>query len=476
PVTLTPIQQWFFSGSSVDLHHFNQAVMFYSAEEFDEEAIKAVFTKIQEHHDALRMTYKIKKSKGKSQNKQGKALQTGHGPDYPFSLQVHDLRGTGHEDGAAQFEAVVHRLQSGIDLETGPLMKLGLIRLDDGDRLLIVIHHLVIDGVSWRILLEDIETSMRQYKNRQPLVLPMKSDSFKLWAETLSHYAAGPGFLKEISYWREMESIGAPRIEKDFPQEENDVKDTDTVSFRLSKAETDRLLTKVNRAFGTEINDILLTALALGIKETWGQNRVLIDVEGHGREEILENVDISRTVGWFTSMYPVLLDVSYDHDPGRQVKEIKETLRRVPNKGIGYGILKYLTPEPYKEDMAFTLHPRIGFNYLGQFDREVNRASFEIAKEPIGHMQSPEQPRQHELEVSGILGGGRLTIGIGFNKKQYKTKTLKRFLSQFRSQLSRLITFCASKETMELTPSDFTYGRLSIETVDRLNRQYSIRD
>ncbi|MCP5049409.1 MAG: AMP-binding protein, partial [bacterium] len=477
PVTLTPIQQWFFSGSSVDLHHFNQAVMFYSAEGFDEEAIKAVFTKIQLHHDALRMSYKYKKSKNrKSKNKTVKILQTGHGPDYPFSLQVFDLRSPGHEDGAAQFEAAVHRLQSGIDLETGPLMKLGLIHLDDGDRLLIVIHHLVIDGVSWRILLEDIDTSMRQYKNRRPLELPMKSDSFKLWAEALSHYAASPGFLKEKSYWRELESIGTPWIEKDFQQEENDVKDTGTVSFRLSKAETDRLLTKVNQAFSTEINDILLTALALGIKETWGHRRVLIDVEGHGREEILEDVDISRTVGWFTSVYPVLLDVSYDDDPGRQVKEIKEILRQVPNKGIGYGIIRYLTPKSHKKEMDFALHPQVGFNYLGQFGRDVNRVSFELAREPVGNMQSPERPRQHELEVSGILGAGFLSIGISFNKNQYKTKTIKRLLSHFQSQLSRLITFCASKEAKELTPSDFTYNRLSIETVDRLNRQYPIQD
>ncbi|MCP5054367.1 MAG: hypothetical protein GY940_44785 [bacterium] len=481
-VKLTPIQQWFFSGSPVDLHHFNQAVMLYSSEGFDEEVIKAVFTKIQVHHDALRMTYKYKKSKykksknRKSKNKTGKILQTGHGPDYPLSLQVYDFRGLSDEDSAAQFEAAVHQLQTGIHLETGPLMKLGLIRLDDGHRLLIVIHHLVIDGVSWRILLEDIDTLMRQYKNHRPLELPMKSDSFQLWAETLSHYAHSPGFLKEKSYWRELESIGAPRIEKDFQQEENYGKDTHTLSFLLGKAETHRLLTQVNRAFRTEINDILLTALALGIKGTWGRNPVLIDVEGHGREEILEDVDISRTVGWFTSMFPVLLDVTYDGDPGRQVKEVKETLRLVPNKGIGYGILRYLTPKPHKKDMAFTLNPQVRFNYLGQFDREVNRESFAIAKEPVGNVQSPERPRQHELEVSGILTGSRLSIRVDFNKNQYKTETVKRLLSRFQSQLSRLITFCASKETIELTPSDLTYNRLSIETVDRLNRQYSIRD
>ncbi|MCP5048414.1 MAG: AMP-binding protein, partial [bacterium] len=471
-VKLTPIQQRFFSRSTIGTHHFNRAMMFYSAEGFDEEAITVVFTKIQVHHDALRMTYKYKKSK----NKTGKILQTGHGPDYPLSLEVSDLRGLSDEDRAPQFEAAVHRLRTGIDLETGPLMKLGLIHRDDGDRLLIVIHHLVADGVSWRILLEDIDTLMQQYKNHLPLVLPVKSDSFKLWAETLSHYADSPGFLEEKTYWRELESIGAPRIENDSKQEENDVKDTDTVSFRLSKAETDRLLTQVNQAFNTEINDILLTALAAGIKGTWGQHRVLIDVEGHGREEIPGDVDISRTVGRFTSVYPVLLDVSYDHDPARRIKEIKETLRRVPGKGIGYGILKYLTARRHKKGMDFTLHPQVGFNAIRQFDPDVNPVSFELAKESIGNMQSPERPRQHELEVSGILNGNRLAIRIAFNKNQYKTKTIKRLLSHFRSQLSRLIAFCVSKDTKELTPSDLTYNRLSIETVDRLNRRYAIQD
>jgi aryl carrier-like protein len=310
-IPLTPIQEMFFHRSHIDPHYYNQAVLFYSRDGFDKEVIKSVFTRIQEHHDALRMTYEIKTG-------DGKVIQIAHGLDYPLSLEEYDLKN--RKTGFQELQTKVNGIQSGIHLEKGPLMKLGLFHLDDGDRLLIAVHHLVIDGVSWRILFEDIETLYRQYKRGEKWALPPKTDSFKLWSEKLSVYANSKSFLKEKTYWQKIGSVKAPTITKDFEVEENYQKDTRSISFTLGKEETQSLLTKVNQVFRTEINDILLTALGMGIKKTFGHERVLIALEGHGREEILEDMDISRTVGWFTSAYPVLMDISYADNPGRQLR------------------------------------------------------------------------------------------------------------------------------------------------------------
>ncbi|MCP5053970.1 MAG: non-ribosomal peptide synthetase, partial [bacterium] len=193
-----------------------------------------------------------------------------------------------------------NEIQASINLETGPIMKLVHFQLDDGDRLLIVIHHLVIDGVSWRILFEDFDILYRQYQNGDPLTLPLKTDSFKEWAEKLSRYADSQSFLKEKSHWESLESIAAavPPIETDFSPEDDYHRDTVSLSFRLNEEQTHLLLTTVNQAFSTEINDILLVSLGLGMKKWRGYNRLLIALEGHGREDILEDININRTLGW----------------------------------------------------------------------------------------------------------------------------------------------------------------------------------
>jgi amino acid adenylation domain-containing protein/non-ribosomal peptide synthase protein (TIGR01720 family) len=475
PVPLTPLQHWFFAWEFSDIHHFNQAVMLYWQEGIKEEAVRAIFKKVQEHHDALRMTF--------SKDEEGNIIQRNNAPEYPLSLQVFDFQDHTDAEKEKMKEVLwvkVNEIQAGIDLEKGPLMKLGLFHMDDGDRLLIVIHHLVIDGVSWRILFEDLETLDRQYRQGKPFELPLKTDSFKVWSEKLSQYAIGEYLLKEVSYWQTLESAVIPEIQKDFSLEENYLEDTETRSFHLSESETETLLTRVNQAFGTEINEILLTALGLAVRENFALRHLLIALEGHGREEIIDDVDISRTVGWFTSIYPVLVDVSFyregdDHSMARQIKEVKENLRRIPNRGIGYGILKYVTPWEHKE-IDFQLKPQIIFNYLGQFDADVGQRSYGMAEEPVGHIQSLTTPREYQLEITGIITSGKLTLSVLYNKKQYRRETIGNLIDRYHVELGRIIAYCSARDTMELTPNDLTYSQLSIESLEQLSRQYPLED
>jgi amino acid adenylation domain-containing protein/non-ribosomal peptide synthase protein (TIGR01720 family) len=491
-VPLTPIQHWFFENRWVpDGHHFNQAVMISAREGFDEAAIRVVFTKIQQHHDALRMTF--------PQDKKGKIQQVNQGPDHSLSLQVFDLRN--REDAGAALEREVKRIQAGIDLGKGPLMKLGLFHLDDGDRLLIVVHHLVIDGVSWRILWEDIETLYRHYREYGSLdtvKLPMKTDSFKVWAEGLVNAANSEVFLKEIVFWGELKqkAMTTPPIPRDF-EEEYYMADNANCHFRLSREETRQLLTRVNEAYGTEINDILITALGLAIVKTFGPNchRLLLALEGHGRETVIKNIDISRTVGWFTSLFPVVLDFTFaSGNPGpaldetevvredctenlsRQLKKVKETLRRIPRKGIGYGILRYLIPPEHLKGKNFHLTPPVIFNYLGQFDADQEQKSFTIAEESPGNCQGQRGRGVFQLDVSGMIADNQLTITISYSRKQYKAKTVETLLAHYEKELKRIICHCLAQPQRLWTPSDFTYKNLTLRWVEELTLQTNVED
>ncbi len=466
-IPLTPIQQHFFTNFKIAPSHFNHSVMLCPKEPIEKETLAIIFSKILEHHDALRMSYPLDGEK---------ILQFNNGLEYPLGLEEYDLRR--RDDAAEVFASTCNEIQASINLQEGPLMKVGLFHLDEGQCILIVIHHLVVDGISWRILFEDIDTLYRQYKEGARQVLPLKTDSLKVWAERLSEYANSKTFLKEKSYWCQLEESAAlPRIGNDFEEkDDNYVKDCESLSFNISKKETNLLMTKVNKAFGTEINDILLAALGLGLKKIFGHARYLIALESHGREEIFADIDISRTIGWFTSIYPVLLDISYENDLGHQLKSIKETLRKVPNKGIGYGILRYLTAENHRKEISFKLNPPIVFNYLGQFDPGVEQVSFKVAKESPGNVRSMEERREYVLEVSGMTANNQLFITITYNNKQFKPETIESLCNNFKFELSHINAFCSSKEKRELTPADFTYKELSIETVDQLCRQYPIDD
>jgi non-ribosomal peptide synthase protein (TIGR01720 family) len=431
-VPLTPVQEEFFQLYKIDPHHFNHSVMFYSRERLRPGVLEAVVIKLQEHHDALRMTYKT--------GQKGKIIQWNHGLEYPYWFREYDFRS--RQDSLAALANECSQVQASIDLEKGPLLKVALFRLDDGDRLLVVLHHLVVDGMSWRILFEDIGTLYSHYREHprtDPPQLPPKSDSCKLWGERLGEYANSPAFLAEKPFWAQVESSLVQPIKRDFAQETTYIKDLDNLSFSLTEAETDRLFTQVSPALGVDVWHILLTGLGAAFKKVFGQEKLLVALEGHGREGILPDVDIGRTVGWFTGIYPVVLDLSREMELSCRVREIKEMLSQVPNKGIGYGILKYLTAREHKKEIQFKLKPRIGFNYLGQFDTDVEQLSFVMAEESPGHTHSLRGIRKYDFTVTGIVASQRLMISIAYSKKQYKAKTAEAILSHYKEVLRAII-------------------------------------
>ncbi|AFH63622.2 amino acid adenylation domain-containing protein [Paenibacillus caseinilyticus] len=459
-VPLTPIQRWFFEQRYADAHHHNQAVMLYRPEGFDEEALRRAAAAIAVHHDTLRTIYREAGDGTAAWNR-----STAEGE--LFSLEVVSFEAS--EDLAARVEAEAERVQASIDLENGPLFKLGLFRCPDGDHLLIAVHHLVVDGVSWRILFEDLTEAYGQAAGGEAVRLPAKTDAFRTWAEGLMQYADSPAAAREHAYWQELEQLERAPLPKDAVQPDPQHGDNEKVTVQWTPEETELLLKGAHHAYGTEINDLLLTALGMAVHRWSGLERIWVTLEGHGREAILPDLDISRTVGWFTSQYPVALEMPADAETGQRIKEVKETLRGVPGKGIGYGIWRYLSEAGRSSD-AFQPEPEIAFNYLGQFDEELESGAFSVSPYGAGREISPRAARTYPLEINGLTSGGSLYLTLSYSRGQYRQETIEGLAGELQRCLSEILAHCAARQTAELTPSDLTLRGMTIPELEELVR------
>ena len=390
-----PIQEWFFAGEDVDVHHFNQSVLLNFPSGLSSGQATQIFSKLQEHHDALRMVYQRTASGFIQENKStGTAVW----------LEEDDLLGS--LDPAGDLLLKSSLIQSGIDLGSGPLLRLGLFHMVGGSRLLMVAHHLVIDAVSWRILLEDIDTLYRQAVSGQALLLPAKTDSYRSWTSGLRSYIESASFKHAMRYWSGLGKDVSLPVPRDNASGDNRSGETATVSFELSRESTTILLTGVHKPFNTQINDLLLTGLTLGLQACYGLTSQQVDLEGHGREELPGGLDISRTVGWFTSLHPVLLETKTGGALAT-LKHIKESLRAIPNKGLDYLISRYVGGNPLGLQ-GWGTGSRISFNYLGQFDADSSGTVYELAYEQTGATISGARTRSHDWEISGMIVQGQV--------------------------------------------------------------------
>ena len=451
-VPLTPIQHWCFEDFQGPKYHINQAVLLRTAERLDEVTLNLVFEQILRHHDALRMTYR----------RDGNHIKQENQTQSQFKLEVIDLRDD--KEPGAQIEAHANRVQESFSLENGPLMKIVLFKLLEGDRLLIVIHHLVIDGVSWRILFEDISTGYLEARAGKPIHLPLKTDSFKAWAESLVKYSQSEARLSEIDYWRAINQTPIKPLPAQNTVGKSFHKDSLTLKVTLSETETQQLLAGIHHVYNTKINDVLLTALAMALSNWHGDNKSLITLESHGRDFAKINLDISRTVGWFTAMYPVVLELPESQEIGERLKQIKETLRQIPNNGIGYGLLRYLTPHLPEGPAA----PIITFNYLGQFDQDLSETWFRFGEESSGEPVSPESELPHELSFVGITRNNGFTASVNFNPQRFEPKSIEEVLNSYREALLTIISHCQAQKEAEITPSDLTWSHLSLAQLNHL--------
>ncbi|MCP5098676.1 MAG: non-ribosomal peptide synthetase, partial [Chloroflexi bacterium] len=379
------------------------------------------------------------------------------------SVVIEDL--SAYEDPITALYTVTQHYQTHLNLQKGPLTYLVVLKWPQEARVFWCIHHLAVDGVSWRILREDLQTAYQQTVTGQRVQLPAKTSSFKAWAEYLTEYAASDSFASEFAYWHALPTCSLPI---DHKASENRVEHHQDYTITLSHSETDALLKQVPVAYNTRINDVLLTALAFTLTEWTGTNQCFVDVEGHGRVTPLESnaLDVSRTVGWFTTIHPVALTVPADRELGAALKAVKEQLRGIPHDGIGYGVLTQFNEHVLPK-------AEILFNYLGQFDagRETGD-DFTFASESTYSDVSLKGVRDHLVDINGAISQGQLSLNWSYSGDCYAAKTIQTLANSYKTHLQQLIVHCQTGQ-QGVTPSDFPLALVTQATLDALYHQYA---
>ncbi|WP_241752162.1 condensation domain-containing protein, partial [Paenibacillus alvei] len=355
--------------------------------------------------------------------------------------------------------AACTELHSSINLEEGPLVKAAMFRTGEGNLLFVGIHHLVVDGVSWRILQEDIGTAIQQVKEGTKIRFPAKTASYKAWAEALAEYKDSHLLQKERAYWEQVAAqMSAGELWMD---EQTGESGYGSCTIHLNKEETAQLIHQASRAYNTEINDLLISALGMTVKKLTGARDVTIGMEGHGREPIHKRIDIDRTVGWFTSIYPVV--VPCHEDIAESIITTKEMLRKIPNRGLGYGLLQDELPVRPLEVM---------FNYMGQMDAEAKGRTLHFFSSGKG--SADENIVYRKVNINGSLLKEQLHFSIVYDKSKLSAEKIQLFIETFHDCLMATIQFCASQEEVAITISDTDATDLVVDDLQVINELFDL--
>ncbi len=429
-VPLTPIQRWSLERIGDRPEHANMSMLLEIEARLDLSTLERSVKELLAHHDTLRLRF--------SQAPWEQWLSDDLSP--PLVRRI-DLSECDEEEADRTIERHAAELQTSLDLASGPLF--GLALFDRGaegrQSLLLVFHHLAFDGVSWRIFLEDLETAQSRLRSGQPVNLPPKTTSFRDWAIQLERFARTASLERELPFWLAQVEGGRCRlpVDRNVGEEANTEASARTMSVSLDPTETRALLSEVPAALGSRIDEILIAALVRVLSRWMSAPSVLVDVESHGREELFDDVDLSRTIGWFTAMYPVRFPLDPTADPIASLREVRDRLRRVPRGGIGYGLLRYVCGD-HEASARLAVAPgaELNFNYLGQFDQMASPRSFlRIQRKSCGPDAPPSRRRSHGLEVVGIVRGGVLEVDWTYSESIHERHTIEELAGRYLTEL-----------------------------------------
>jgi amino acid adenylation domain-containing protein/non-ribosomal peptide synthase protein (TIGR01720 family) len=448
----TPITLWFFEQGLKNINHYNQSVLLLLKKEFSNNDIERALNAIIMHHDALRLNY----DREKNALYFNEAYLTQEN-----KLVIHDLDLYSEEEQKIKMIEIGKELKSSMDIEKSILFKYCGFNIGKNKPkyLLLTAHHLVIDGVSWRIILDDFSHLLKNIASNQELSIPNKSDSVKKWGEVLIEHSEA--FISEKNtYWDNV-------INWDFvfPVDLGlSSKEEPVIGIKygqVNEETTTAIIMDAVKAYGIKIDEVLIIALFLTIREFTGSDDMVLELESHGREGLNADVDLTRTVGWFTSMYPVRLKAA-GNDLSTNIKSLKEQLRDIPNNGIGFGILKYL-----KNIYSQYNKKQIRFNHLGEFDN-IENSLFELSMKPSGPDVGDSNSLSCLIEINSMIIGGKLNIYLKYDKGDFKDESMDNLLNQYLNCINKLASHCSDMNEREYTPSDFETIDISQEDLDRL--------
>lgn len=460
---LSPVQQAFFDLSVPHRSHWNQSVVLRPNGEVDVAALQRAMDAVLAHHDAFRLRYR-------------QDAQAGWVQEYDTDAVAPRLALTpSGDDTDAPFAGLADALQRSLSVESGPVTAAAWVEPNGGrpdvgrpdagrpGRLLWVAHHLVVDAVSWRVLLEDLEAAYDQARRGAPLTLPSATTSFADWTQALARYGALPATQAQLPEWLAICGEQDAPLPVARPNGANRVSDQRSVAAQLDPAASSRLLSGGARAYRAQASELLLTAVARVLCAWTGHESVLLELEGHGREEDATGVDASRVVGWFTSLFPLRVRPGAA-DLGSALAAIKEQLRAVPDKGLGYGVLRTMTAAG--RVLANHPYPRITFNYLGRTDAAARTWTW--ADEPAGVERDPDSERRSVLDIGVALRDGALRFTWSYSAAMQDESEVRALADACVAELARLADVVDAPGVGGVTPSDFPLAALSQTQLNRL--------
>jgi amino acid adenylation domain-containing protein/non-ribosomal peptide synthase protein (TIGR01720 family) len=460
---LLPIQRWFLEMNQPAMHHFNQSFLLTVNQSIELVQLEAAISALVSHHDALRFCYT-----------QGAAgwQQRYLAPRISIPLQRVDLQGMSQHQRLAEIEAIGTQSQASLNPLTGDLVrfvyfKMGRFDAGEEGRLLIVIHHLAVDGVSWRILLEDLTTLLDGGQ------LPAKTSSYREWGELLQSATAKGAFDADIRRW--LTKAEARPLPLDEPAAANTESNSHHLSLTLSGAQTDRLLRTLPDRQGVTLDAVLLTALTETLAEWSGQTALVVRFESYGRQELAghETIDLNRTVGWFTSTYPLTIQ-RFAGSALKRIRYTLDTLRQVADGGISFGALQHFHPDAAIHQQ-FTALPKgeVVYNYLGQMDSLANHR-FALAPESAGLAVSPTFQRDTLLDSNAVVVHGQLQIDWTVSPQLYR-ETAETLLAAFAQRLDTLIAEALLSVEWVPIRTDFPDANLSCDELDTLLQKSTLQ-
>lgn len=453
---LSPIQETFFTKMRInEPNYFNQSYILETSIDPDISYIKNVLNEIVKHHDLLRAVYT---------NKTQRILP--YEKDKHFEISIFDFTDIkGGDEFTESFINETAKIQKSINIKSGPLFKVGLFKCIDKAYLFFCIHHLSIDGISWRILINDFIDGYEMQMDGKTIELPLKTISFKEWSQALREYGKSDKLAKEIPYWKNVNSkVPEGKFRKNPFNLEFKL---NTMNIELSEKYTNEMLYDAGKAYNTEINDILITGLTRAIQKQTGNSVVAINVEGHGRESIHKDVKNDRTIGWFTSEYPVVLE-NLGTSIAKDIINVKETVRKIPNRGMGNLILQCVSPEIFND-----IDPDITFNYLGEFGQDYQGRTFSTSHIEKAKDKSMQNAFRTPITINGSIINKVLRMEITYDEKVFTTDFVSELMNQFIEQLENVITYCKKQEVNHHTASDLGEYEWSNDEFEQVQEKYN---
>ncbi|MGA9771256.1 MAG: condensation domain-containing protein [Blastocatellia bacterium] len=433
-VPLTPIQRWFFEQGFGEPSHYNISILLLVRKRLEPAMIERAARLLVERHEALRYRF-VRTPTGLEQF----ISESG----YPPFFTRYDLAGMAEDQQQQAIEQEATKLQTGLDLWHGPIIRVALFDLspDKPQRLLLIVHHLVLDIVSKRILVEDLQTIYEHISEGLEIPPAPETTSFKEWARRLSVYAESMALNQEIDYWTAISrnSISPLPVDPGSGQMTNAESSARVVRIELGVEETRSLIFENAKRHQARASEVVLASVAQAISNWTGSPQVLLDIEGHGREPLFESVSLSRTVGWFTVLFPMLLDLRDASDSEQILMHVKNQLRGVPNGGIGYGVLRYLSQSSGSEALRELARAEISFNFVGRFGNAVSSQSlFEPAKQMGGYARSQNENRPYLLDIYANVVDDCLRVEFFYSENIHRKATIERLSVAFVESLRAL--------------------------------------